>query len=546
MPARDLVNSWFPADLPSPQDWEDRYPKRDLPQGAEVTRFAPSPTGSMHLGGVYVATLAQDLARRTGGRYLVRIEDTDQSREVAGAAADFERIFQYFSLMPDEDEQGGAYGPYRQSDREAIYLSYVRELLRDSLAYPCFCGPEELAAAAEEQQKSRSQLGYYGRWAVCRNLDPAEADRRVRAGESYVVRFRCPRPFPGRVRFADRVRGSVTMLDNGNDAVILKSEANGRRLPTYHFAHVVDDHLMRVTLVVRGDEWLSSLPLHRQLHEALGFRPPVYAHISPLMKVDGPSRRKLSKRKDPESSAAYFLAAGYPAQALQHYLRGLANSRLFDLPTEKALAEPVQLSEIGLAGPMVDEAKLRSISREYISTLTPREVSAGVTAWAAEHDQACHRVLAEHPEAALEAARIAQFGTGRARKDLARWPDFGRLYGFLLPGGHLPVAGPGDPAFGGLAPELVRELARDFTAEYRHDGDAEEWFGRIRALAERKSFAPTAAALLKEPQVYRGSVRDVANVVRVALSGRAQSPDLYQITRALGPAEVVARFAPLL
>ncbi|MFJ6214791.1 glutamate--tRNA ligase [Streptomyces sp. NPDC092296] len=546
MPESDLVDSWFPADLPSPRDWEDRYPHRGLPPGAEVTRFAPSPTGSLHLGGVYVATLARDLAHRTGGAYLVRIEDTDQTRQVAGAAEDFDRLFAHLGLTPDEADPDGRYGPYRQSDRERIYLSYARELLRRGRAYPCFCPPEALARAAEEQRGSRSPLGYYGRWAACRNLDPAEADRRVRAGEPYVVRFRCPQGIPGRVRFADRVRGAVTMLDNGNDAVVLKSEADGHRLPTYHFAHVVDDHLMRVTLVVRGDEWLSSLPLHRQLHEALDFEPPAYAHVSPLMKVDGASRRKLSKRKDPESAAAFYLAAGYPVEALQHYLRGLANSRLSDLPTEKALAEPVRLAEIGTAGPMVDAAKLRSISREYISTLTPEEVLAAVLAWAAAHDRAFHRLLDGHREAALAAARIAQFGTGSPRKELACWSDFRQAYGFLLPGGQVPVAGPEDRAFGGLDPRLVRALARDFTASYRHDTDPDRWFDQLRELAERHGFARSVAALRQAPDAHPGSVRDVANVVRLCLTGRSQSPDLFQIVRALGADEVVARFGPLL
>jgi glutamyl-tRNA synthetase len=539
----DLVDRWFPAGLPELQHWETYFAPRRLPPDAEVTRFAPSPTGSMHLGGLYVAALARESARAGGGVYLVRIEDTDKRREVAGAEAEFEQVFAYFGLTADEGAgAGGAHGPYRQSEREEIYLSHARELVRKGLAYPCFCSADDLARGTAEQQASRSPIGYYGKWAPCRGLSTAEAGRRIAAGESFTVRLRCQVGLPGRVRFRDRIRGALTMLDNGNDVVILKSAESGVRLPTYHFAHVVDDHLMGVTLVIRGEEWISSLPVHRQLHEALGFTPPAYAHIAPLMKVDGGNRRKLSKRKDPESAAAFYVAAGYPAPAVLHYLRGLANSRLMELPTREALAEPVRLAEAGLSGPLVDLARLRSLSRDHIASLEPRAALAGLRDWAAAHDPGLAGVLARNEGAALAAFEIARRGSGTPRKDLACWSEFREAYGFCFPELYTPVVSPGDERFGGLAPELVARVAADLAAEPLL---AERRLDPLRDLAERHGFAPDTRSYRAAPERYRGSVSDVANVLRVCVTGRRHSPDLFQILTALGEPEIHRRLSPL-
>ncbi|MEV5380481.1 glutamate--tRNA ligase family protein [Streptomyces nondiastaticus] len=545
MQDRDVIDSWFPADLRSCEVWEERFAPRSLAPGAHVTRFAPSPTGSVHLGGLYVALLAQEAARRSGGTYVVRIEDTDKRREVAGAAEEFARVFGYFGLEPDEGAgRPGAWGPYLQSDREAIYLSYVRELVRTGQAYPCFCSPEVLARNAEEQQRARSPLGYYGKWARCRGLSVEQAQERVAAGEAFTVRFRCPVGLPGRVRFRDRVRGALTMLDNGNDVVILKSAEQGRRLPTYHFAHVVDDHLMRVTLVIRGEEWISSLPVHHQLHRALGFTPPQYAHIAPLMKVEGSSRRKLSKRKDPESAAAFYLTAGYPAQAVRHYLRGLANSRLADLPADRALAEPVRLEEAGTAGPMVDLGKLRSVSRDYIASLSPDEALRALSAWAEEHDPGLARVLRTHRDLAVQALEIGRSGTGTPRKDLACWSEFRSAYGFFFPELHTPVGALDDVRLG-LPARQVAELVTDLAGSYRHSGPAEDWYAQWRELARRHGFAPDVRTYRADPQAYHGSVREVVNVLRVCVTGTDRSPDLFQVARALGEAELLDRLRPL-
>ncbi|MFJ6579669.1 glutamate--tRNA ligase [Streptomyces sp. NPDC091368] len=533
-----VINAMFPPDLPEPAAWERRFGPRALPDGAEVTRFAPSPTGHLHIGGLYTAAVARALARQSGGTHLLRVEDTDRSRQVAGAAEEFSRLLGAFGLAPDEGGVAGdgAWGPYLQSERREIYLAHVRDLLRRDRAYPCFCGRELLARSAEEQRAGRSPLGYYGRWAPCRTLAPEEAARRLAAGEPYVVRFRCPYEFPGRVRFADRIRASVTMQDNGNDIVLLKSSHEELPLPTYHFAHVVDDHLMRVTLVVRGEEWLSSTPVHLQLHTALGFEPPAYAHLAPLMKAEGPSRRKLSKRKDPEASVDYYLSAGYPPAAVQHYLRGLANIRLMDVPTAEALAADVRLDGMRPSGPLLDLPKLHSLSREFIASLPPEELYAQLLAWAEEYDPELASVLVRHRDVALAAVATGRPGDAPARKDLERWSCFRDRYGFFFAELFGPAPAPGDDRYGGLDPDLVRRIAADFAAL-----SPDAWFARLGEIAVRHGFAPDTAAWRRDPARWAGPPRAVANVARVALTGAPRSPDLTAVARALGRDEVVRR-----
>ena len=382
-----VIDSLFPADLPEPEHWERQYPPRDLPEGAEVTRFGPSPTGFVHVGGVYVAMIDQDVSARTGGRYVVRVEDTDQSREVEGALAQFDRAFDYFRIQPTEGEGNGEYGPYHQSARERIYLTYVRHLLRHGQAYLCFATRDELADITARQQAVKLPPGYYGTWAIWRDADPDRVRAELAKGTPYVVRFRAPDETVGqRARFVDVIRGELEHEANRNDVVILKSSDQPVRLPTYHFAHAVDDHLMRTTLVIRGEEWISSVPLHLQLFDALGFGLPKYAHIAPLMKQIPGGKRKLSKRKDPEASVDFYMSAGYPADAVLYYQRGLANGRLAELPLTQALAEPIRLEECGVAGPLVDLVKLEDIAADHVATLTGEQILEALRPWAAEHD----------------------------------------------------------------------------------------------------------------------------------------------------------------
>jgi glutamyl-tRNA synthetase len=540
------ADALFPGDLPDPQHWESRYPPRQLPDGAQVTRFAPSPTGYVHIGGVYVAMISRDLARHSGGVYIVRVEDTDRSREVEGALAQFARAFDYFGLSVDEDDAGGAYGPYHQSGREAIYHSYVRELLRTGQAYLCFATREELAQITARQEAAKVPTGYYGEWAIWRDADPADVRRRLDEGVPYVVRFRAPGE-PGRVRYVDAIRGELELDANRNDAVILKSSDQSPRLPTYHFAHAVDDHLMRITTVVRGEEWISSVPLHLQLFRALGFQPITYAHVAPLMKQSGGGKRKLSKRNDPEATVDFYIEEGFPAEAVLYYLRGLANGRLAEMPLEVALSTPIRLDQCGVAGPLVDLVKLTDISADHVAELTGAQVLDALRRWAAEFDPEVAAVLDAEPDLALRALAVEREGVENPRKDLRKWSDFRPAYGFFFPQLFTPMSGPADDRLAGLGvpADATARFVRDLLANYRQLDDQVEWFGQIRVAAAGNGFAASPKEFRQNPDAYVGSVREAAQIVRVAVTGSTRSPDLHAISRAIGEEEFLRRLRPL-
>ncbi len=546
MLSRSVVDSLFLPGLPEPQHWEHRYPPRDLTRGAEVTRFSPSPTGYLHIGGVYVATIDVDIARHTGGRYLVRLEDTDQARVAEGAAAQFAEAFSYFSIGPDEDDQTGRYGPYAQSGRADTYLTYVRELLRQGQAYPCFATRQELEEITARQRASGALPGYYGKWAVWRDAPEDQVAARLAAGDPYVVRFWSPGLAGTRVSFTDAIRGQLTLDDNRNDAVILKSSDTEPRLPTYHFAHAVDDHLMRVSLVIRGEEWISSVPLHLQLFDALGFECVRYAHVALLMKQDGGSRRKLSKRKDPEATVSFYIEQGYPAAAVQYYLRGLANGRLAEMPLPAALAAPIRLPEMGTAGPLVDMVKLDDICADYIATLPGDQILAEVTDWARRYAPDLVPVLEAEQPLALRALAIERDGVPNPRKDLRKWSGFLTVYGFFFPELFELVTDPADPRFGGLDPALVRAIAAAFADQYQPPGEDTEWFDQIRHLAADLGFAPSRKACKQDPAAYPGSIVEASLVIRVLLAGSKDSPRLDAVADALGTEEVLRRVRAVL
>jgi glutamyl-tRNA synthetase len=549
MLSMDLIDSLFPAGLPSAAHWAARYPARSLPVAAEVTRFAPSPTGWLHIGAVFTAGVNVDIARHTGGRYLLRIEDTDQARFEEGALEQFEAGFAYFGIGADESDPvfggGGDYGPYTQSARAEIYQTYVRELLRQGVAYPCFATREELAAIADRQKAVGALPGYYGDWAIWRDAPADQVQARLDAGDPYVIRFRSPGVGGHRVSYTDVVRGEVSFDDNRNDVVILKSSDQPLRLPTYHLAHAVDDHLMGVTLVLRTEEWLSSVPLHHQLFDALGFPRIAYGHLAPLMKQDGSSRRKLSKRKDPEASVNYYIDAGIPAEPITYYLRGLANARLAELPLPQALAEPLRLSEFGLAGPLLDMAKLDDVSADFVASLTGREIIDRVLPWADEYDKDLAAVLRADRELALRALRIEREDTDNPRKDLRKWSEFRAVYGFFFPAVFELVTDPADERFNGLAPSLVHAMASGFAAGYLAPGPDVAWFDQIRVLAGSLGFALKQKDYKKNPDAFPGSIADAAAVIRVLITGTRQSPDLAQVADALGRDEVLRRVTAL-
>jgi glutamyl-tRNA synthetase len=498
---------------------------------------------------VFTATVNLDIARHTGGVYLVRIEDTDLSRFEEGAFSQFQASFTYFGIGPDEadgaDGTPGPYGPYTQSARAGIYLTYVRELMRQGKAYPCFETREELAEIAARQKATGALPGYYGEWAIWRDAPEEQVRQRLAAGDPYYIRFRSPGIGGHRVSFTDEIRGEITQDDNRNDAVILKSSDQEPRLPTYHFAHAVDDHLMRVTLVIRGDEWVSSVPLHHQLFDALGFPRVRYAHVAPLMKQDGGSRRKLSKRRDPESSVAYYIEQGIPVEAVQYYLRGLANGRLAEMPLPEALATPLRLSEFGVAGPLLDVVKLDDISADFVATLPGAQILDRVLPWADSYDPDLAKVLRAERDLALRALVIEREGVPNPRKDLRKWSDFRPVYGYFFGEIFQLVTDPADARFDGLDPDLVRALAAGFAADYQPPGPDSVWFDQIRELAARLGFAPSKKEYKKNPDAYPGSIAEASSVIRVLLTGTTRSPNLPEVADALGPDEVLRRVRAL-
>ena len=549
MLSNSLIDSLFPAELPEPAHWEGLYPPRDLPASARVTRFCPSPTGPLHIGGIDVAVIDRSLADATGGRYLLRVEDTDQAREVPGVRDQFARAFDYFGLLPDESDLAGLahgdYGPYTQSARVDIYRTYVRDLMRRGLAYPCFATREELAETTARQQAAKVPTGYYGQWARWRDAPAAEVESALAAGRPYVVRFRSDAAPGKRVSYVDAIRGRIEFDANRNDVVILKSSDQPVPLPTYHFAHAVDDHLMRVTLVLRADEWLSSVPLHLQLFDALGFDRLEYAHIAPLLKRDGGGKRKLSKRKDPEASVDFYLREGYPAEAVLYYLRGLINGRLAELPLPEALAAEIRLDQCGVSGALVDMVKLAGICADYIATVPGEQILVAVGEWAAAYDPELAEVLAAEPELALRALAVERDGVANPRKDLRKWSDFRPVYGYFLPALFHPAGDAAAEFFPEVPAEVVRAFAAAFAKSYEPIADPQAWFDQIRTAAAAHGFAASPREHKAAPGVYHGSIREAAQLIRVALTGSTRSPDLHAVAMTLGPAEVLRRVRAL-
>ncbi len=546
MLGRGEIDALFASDLPGASHWERLYPPRSLTPGAEVTRFCPSPTGALHLGGTFVAMLDQAIAHQSGGIYLIRIEDTDQEREVAGAVDEIEGMLEWWGLSSDEPAGIGRYGPYVQSQRSEIYMTYVRDFLRAGKAYLCFCTKDELAAFAAEQRAANVSTGYYGRWAPWRDAPDELVRERLAAGVPYVVRFRSPGEIVRRIHYTDVIRGTISADDNRNDIVILKSSANELRLPTYHFAHMVDDHLMRVTLVIRGEEWIPSVPVHLQLFDAAGFDHIPYAHVAPLMKQQGSTKRKLSKRKDPEASIEFYIAAGYPKDAVTYFLRGLANSRLSYLPISVALKEPLRLEECGTAGPLLDLAKLEDIAADVIAEMPSDHIFDSVLKWANTYDKELAAAVAPRRELALRVLDIERVGVDRPRKDLRKWSDFRGVYGYFFNPLFEPVTDPADARFGGIPPEAIRKLCSDVYENYHGWEMSDEWFGQIRTAAVANGFAPTVRAFKDAPSSFVGSIREASQAIRILLTGTTRSPGLDLIANALGEEEVRRRIGAVL
>ena len=539
-----LADLLFPEVTDTPESLEERFPPRNVPEGAVVTRMAPSPTGFVHLGNLVQGLTSERMAHQSGGVLFLRVEDTDAKREVPGAVEVLINTLKHYGIHFDEgatmDGDNGLYGPYRQRQRAAIYHVYAKKLVQQGCAYPCFCTEEELSAMREQQEANKETTGYYGPYAMWRDRSLEEIQAQLDAGKPWVLRFRSTGSIENQFKFDDLVKGKLTITENNVDHVLLKSDG----IPTYHFAHAVDDHLMRTTHVVRGDEWLPTLPFHIQLFKALGFKLPKYVHIGPLMKMDGNSKRKLSKRKDPELALTYYKAEGFPVEAVYEYIMTLLNSNYEDWrranPTAPATDFKFSPKKLNPAGNLFDYAKLTDVSKNVIAHMTAQQVYALLTEWAKEFDPEFGALLAADPAYATSILAIGRGGK-KPRKDLAVWKDAKEYMGFFYD------ALLERPVFDEkLSAQLVKTILEQYLEGFSFEDDANAWFQKVKDITEAVGFTTDMKAYKANPEAFPGTVADVSTVIRQAITGKTNSPDLYTVTRILGYDRTVERVRTVL
>ena len=534
-----LADLLFPNVTDTPESLEERFPLRNVPEGAVVTRMAPSPTGFVHLGNLVQGMISERMAHQSGGVLFLRVEDTDAKREVPGAVEVLIDSLKHYNILFDEGAthtgDNGVYGPYRQRQRAAIYHVYAKKLVSEGQAYPCFATEEELAAMREQQEANKETTGYYGKYAIWRDRDIEEINAQINAGNPWVLRFRSTGSIENQFKFDDLVKGKLTITENDVDHVLLKSDG----IPTYHFAHAVDDHLMRTTHVVRGDEWLPTLPFHIQLFKALGFKLPKYVHIGPLMKMDGTSKRKLSKRKDPELALTYYKAEGFPIKAVQEYLMTVLNSNFEDwrranpdAPTDSFKFSPKKLNP---AGSLFDYAKLTDVSKNVISRMNAEEVYDLLVEWAKEFDTDFAAKLEADPDFTKAILAIGRGGK-KPRKDLAVWKDAKDYMGFFYDEYlETPVF---DEKF---SKDVVVDALNRFLEKFDIADDASVWFEKVKEITTDMGFTTDMKAYKADPSAFPGTVADISTFVRQAVTGKTNSPDLYTVMQILGYERTVAR-----
>lgn len=544
MDYKDLANLIFP-DVKEITYYEEKYPKRNLKEGAVVSRFAPSPTGFVHIGGLYQALVAKKMSNQTEGIFFLRVEDTDQKREVENGITGIVNSLKDFDMAPDEGmftetEGKGNYGPYRQSQRKEIYQAYAKYLIEQGKAYPCFCSSEEVEEIRAKQETAKIRPGYYGVWAKCRNVTVQEAIERIKNGEKYIIRFKSPGREDRKIKHHDVIKGNVDFPENDQDIVIIKADG----LPTYHFAHAIDDHLMGTTHVIRSDEWLSSVPLHLQLFQELGFKAPKYAHIAPIMKNDNGNKRKLSKRKDPEAAVSYYAEEGIPSQAVKEYLLNIANSTFENwrrANPDKTMDEfELQLNKMSVSGALFDMVKLLDVSKTVISKMTAEEVYEKTMEWAKKYDQELVDIL-QDKEYALKVFGIER-GNKKPRKDISKWSDVKEnieyMYEELFEKNteEYPYQVINDK-------ETIEKILKLYIEKYYDENDDKQtWFDKIKELSGELGFAKEVKEFKANPGMYKAHVGDVSTVLRVALTRRTNTPDLYEIMQVLGKDIIAKRF----
>ncbi|MBQ2315701.1 MAG: glutamate--tRNA ligase [Clostridia bacterium] len=526
----------------TPEYFEELYPERNLPEGARVTRIAPSPTGYLHLGTLFTSLVNRITATSTGGIFYTRIEDTDKKREVEGGIEDIIDGLWRFGIRIDEGfisgtEEKGEYGPYQQSHRAEIYQTYVKKLIREGLAYPCFCTAEELAEVREKQEAEKVRTGYHGEYAKHRNISYEEAKALIDEGKPFVIRLRSPGDESHRITFEDTIKGKIDMPENDEDFVLLKSDG----IPTYHFAHAIDDHLMHTTHVLRGDEWISSVPKHIQLFKLLGFRVPKYGHVSPIMKLDNGAKRKISKRKDPEAAVHFFAEQGYDATCVIEYLMTIAASDFEDWrranPTAPLDTFKFNLKKMSVSGALFDENKLNDVSKGKIAELRSGEVYEKLTAWAKEFDNEFYSMLTADEDFSRAMLAIDRDDAKKPRKDIAKWSEAKEYFAYFFENTYVPCFD--------LPENIDKNDAKAFLQAYKSVYDAADdrqgWFDRIKELCPQLNFAADTKEYKANPDAFKGSAGDLSTVLRIAITGRRNTPDLCSIMQVLGTDRIMAR-----
>ncbi len=544
MDYKDLANLIFP-NAKDISYYEEKYPARNLPEGAIVTRFAPSPTGFVHIGGLYQALVARTAAKKTNGVFFLRIEDTDQKREIENGVTGIVNSLRDFDMSPDEgqiaeNEEIGNYGPYKQSNRKEIYEAYAKYMISIGKAYPCFATAEELDEMRKKQEAAKVRPGYYGVWAKYRNLPIDEAAEKIKAGVPYIIRFRSPGREDRKIKHKDVIKGNVDFPENDQDIVIIKADG----LPTYHFAHLVDDHLMHTTHVIRSDEWLSSVPLHLQLFQEIGFKAPKYCHIAPIMKNDNGNKRKLSKRKDKEAAVSYYDEQGIPSLAVKEYLLNIANSNFENWRKQNKNADisefDFQLNKMSVSGALFDMVKLLDVSKIVISKYSAEEVYENAIKWANKYDKELFELLQKNKDYTLKVLGIER-GNEKPRKDIAKWSDLKENIGYMF-----------DEEFEKIKSnyelqkitdkEKIKEILNTYADKYFDiNDDKQTWFDKLKDLAEEFGYAREVKEFKANPEKYEAHVGDVSTLIRIAVTSKTNTPDLYEIIKVLGKDTVIKR-----
>lgn len=545
MDNQKLAELLFPEVVNTPEYYEEKFPYRKLPNKAEVTRMAPSPTGFIHLGNLYSALADERIAHRNGGVFYLRIEDTDEKRKVDGAVETIINVLRYFNIEFDEgagfddSDPRNAYGPYFQRQRVEIYHSYAKSLVERGLAYPCFCTEEELDKVRAEQEKKKVLTGYYGEYATCRNLSYEEIEANIKAGKPYVLRLRSQGSPDKEITFVDAIKGEIKLPENIHDIVLLKKDG----IPTYHFAHAIDDHLMRTTVVVRGGEWLASAPIHYELFHLLGFKMPAYAHTAHLMKFDEETggKRKLSKRKDPELSLDYYRKDGYHPYTMKVYLLTLLNSNFEEwhekFPDKDINEFPFSVDKMSQSGALFDKDKLHNICKNELSKLSEDELYDFLYDWAKENAPENVDMWFADKEKMLQILRLYMgVGAKRRRKDFMYAKQIFELIAYFFDG-----ASNDEKDEFRLDEDMVSDILKTYLSKYDHNDDNSAWFNKLKEIADEHGFASDMKAYKANPENYKGNVSDIAEVVRIAVTGRANTPDLWTIVHIMGEEQMKER-----